>query len=380
MRVLVFCHEYPPVGGGGGRVAQDLCQGLARRGHQVRVLTAAWGDLPRRQDDTGVEVLRLPSLRREPFRAGLAAMAGYAWAAFWAGWKHIRAWKPDVMHVHFAVPAGAPAWLLSRLTGVPYVLTAHLGDVPGGTPEKTGRWFRLIYPFTPPIWRGAARAVAVSGFTCELALRHYPVPVQVIFNGVDLDALDPGEIHVHQPPRIVFAGRFMAQKDPLQVIRALDAVRDLPWQCAMLGDGPLRPAVQAEVERLGLRERVELPGWVPPEDVLRCFRDSDILFMPSLSEGLPVVGVQAMALGLALVVSRVGGWSDLVQPGENGEMVTSGDSAGFAAALRHLLSDPAALLAARRSGRALARNFDLESIVAAYEDVLARAAKNESMP
>lgn len=380
MRVLVFCHEYPPVGGGGGRVAQDLCQGLARRGHHVRVLTAAWGDLPRRQDDAGVEVLRLPSLRREPFRAGLGAMAGYTWAAFWAGWRQIRAWKPDVLHVHFAVPAGAPVWMLSRLTGVPYVLTAHLGDVPGGTPEKTGCWFRLIYPFTPPIWRGAARVVAVSGYTRVLALRHYPVPVEVIFNGVDLAALDPGEMQVQLPPRIVFAGRFMAQKDPLLVVRALDAVRDLPWQCALLGDGPLRPAVLGEVERLGLAARVELPGWVAPEEVLRRFRESDILFMPSRSEGLPVVGVQALALGLALVVSRVGGWSDLVEPGRNGELVTPGDTPGFAAVLRRLLNNPAELLAARRASRALAGKFDLESIVAKYEQVLSAAAKDERTP
>jgi glycosyltransferase involved in cell wall biosynthesis len=375
MRALVFSHEYPPVGGGGGRVAQDLCQGLARRGHAVRILTAAYADLPREQIDGGVEVVRLSSGRKQPFRAGMLAMAGYVWAAFWAGLRAIRAWKPDVLHVHFAVPGGAAVWLLSKLTGVPYVLTAHLGDVPGGTPEKTGRWFRYIFPFTPPIWRGAARVVAVSQFTRALAEQHYPVPVQVIFNGVDLRALDPGEIRVGQPPRLVFAGRFMQQKDPLQVVRALGAVRDLPWVCSMLGDGPLHPAVQAEIQRLGLAERFDLPGWVDPKDVLGCFDASDILFMPSLSEGLPVVGVQAMAKGLALLVTRVGGWADLVEEGRNGFLVAPGDEAGFAAALRRLLADPGALLAFRQSSRALAAKFDLEKIVSAYEQVLEEVSR-----
>lgn len=375
MRILVFSHEYPPVGGGGGRVAQDLCRGLAARGHSVRILTAAYGDLPRAENDAGVEVVRLPSGRREAFRAGLGAMAGYLWAAFWAGWKTIRQWKPDVLHVHFAVPSGPAAWLLSRLTGVPYVLTAHLGDVPGGTPEKTGRWFRYIYPFTPPIWRGAARVVAVSEFTRSLAARHYPVPVEVIFNGVDLAALDPGNISVHRPPRLVFAGRFVPQKDPLQVVRALNAVRDLPWTCAMLGDGPLRSAVQEEIRRCDLEERFDLPGWVAPEAVLREFSASDVLFMPSLSEGLPVVGVQALALGLALLVTRVGGWADLVDAGRNGSMLAPGNTDGFAAALRGWLSDPAALLAARQSSRALAAKFDLEKIVREYEQVLAAACR-----
>lgn len=374
MRILVFSHEYPPVGGGGGRVAQDLCRGLAARGHSVRILTAGLGDLPARENDGGVEVVRLRSGRREAFRAGMGAMAGYVWAAFWAGWKAIRQWRPDVLHVHFAVPAGPVAWLLSRLTGVPYVLTAHLGDVPGGTPEKTGRWFRYVFPFTPPIWRGAARVVAVSEFTRALAIQHYPVPVQVIFNGVDLAALDPGEISVHQPPRIVFAGRFMPQKDPLLVVRALDAVRDLPWTCAMLGDGPLHAAVLEEIRRCGLEERFILPGWVSTEAVLREFDASDILCMPSLSEGLPVVGVQALAKGLALLVTRVGGWADLVEAGRNGFLLAPGEPEGFAAALRGWLSDPAALLAARQSSRALAAKFDLEKIVAEYEQVLAGAS------
>ena len=87
-------------------------------------------------------------------------MAGFVGASLLKGYPLLGKWRPDVMHVHFAVPAGAAGWLLNRLSGVPYVLTAHLGDVPGGVPEKTGKWFRLIFPLTPPIWRDAAAVTA----------------------------------------------------------------------------------------------------------------------------------------------------------------------------------------------------------------------------
>jgi len=60
------------------------------------------------------------------------------------------------------------------------VLTVHLGDVPKGVPDKTDRWFRWVYPFTPPIWQGAARVTAVSEYTRRLALTYYPVSPQVI--------------------------------------------------------------------------------------------------------------------------------------------------------------------------------------------------------
>ncbi len=377
MRILVLIHEYPPVGGGGGKVAQDLCRHLAQRGHAFRVLTARWGALPGMAVDEGVQVQRLASGRTQPFKAGLGAMAGYLAASFFAGLRTIHSWKPDLIHVHFAVPAGVAAWGLSRLTGVPYVLTAHLGDVPGGVPEKTGRWFRWIEPFTPPIWKDAARVVAVSHYTRDLALQHYPVPVEVILNGVDRCLLDPGEIRVGAPPQVVFAGRFMPQKNPLQVVHAMAGLTDLPWTCAMLGDGPLRPAVEAEIDRLGLRERFTLSGWIPSEQVIDWYRRSDILLMPSLSEGLPVVGVQAMSMGLALVLSRVGGNPELVENAENGCLLAPDDLPGFQAALRALLSNPARLLAARRASRASSTRFDLQAVVSAYEQIFQQAAGQE---
>ncbi|MDX9864708.1 MAG: glycosyltransferase family 4 protein [Anaerolineaceae bacterium] len=367
MRILVLTHEYPPVGGGGGRVAQDICTGLARRGHQVTVLTAQCDALPQKEVLDRLTLVRIQSGRRQPFRADMRAMLGYVWAGFWQGRRIIRRWQPDVIHVHFAVPAGVVAWALSVTTGVPYVLTAHLGDVPGGVPEKTGNWFRWIKPFTPPIWRRAASVAAVSEFTRGLALKHYPVEMDVIPNGVDLQALDPGEMAVHNPPQVVFAGRFMAQKNPVQIVDSLAAVADLPWQCVMMGDGPLRPVVEAAIARHGLQERFILPGWVTPQEVIDCYRASDIFFMPSLSEGLPVVGVQSLAMGLALVLGAAGGNLELVEEGVNGFLRDPHDREGFASALRELLSDPARLLAARQASRAMAERFDLNVVVAAYE-------------
>ncbi len=379
MRILVLIHEYPPVGGGGGRVAQDLCQGFVQHGHEVRVLTAQCGDLPAQENQDGIEIMRLNSGRREPYRADLRTMAGYVLAAVAKGLPLIRSWKPDVIHVHFAVPAGAAAWLLSLFSGVPYVLTAHLGDVPGGVPEKTGKWFRWIFPFTPPIWKRAAGVAAVSEFTRSLAVHSYPVNVQVIHNGVDLQLLDPGEIKPNHPPQIVFAGRFMPQKNPLQIVRTLAALQDLPWTCAMIGDGPLRADVEQEIARHNLQDRFQLPGWLTPPQVIDWYRRSDILFMPSLSEGLPVVGVQALAMGLALVLSRVGGNIDLVQPGINGDLLESHDSQGFESALRRWLSNPNALRKARCASRNLAQQFDLQKIVDAYVQLLGKASGKDKV-
>ena len=371
MKILVLIHEFPPVGGGGGRAAQDICLGMAKLGHEITVLTAQLKGLPKEEDVDRIRVRRIPSLRREAFRADLRAMGGFVLSGLWAGYRFIKRWQPDLIHVHFVVPAGALAWTLSKLTGIPYIMTVHLGDVPGGVPEKTGGWFKWIMPFTHPIWRDAKRVIAVSEFTRQLALKRYPREIEVIPNGVDLDRLRPAGIRVQEPPRIVFAGRLMRQKNPLQIVRTLAELKDLSWQCVLLGDGPFMPEIRQAIREHNLQERFKLPGWVTPEEVLDWFDKSDILFMPSLSEGLPVVGVQALAKGLALVVSDIGGFVDLVEEGENGYLIDGSNPDAYSSALRELLVNHNLLAAFREKSLVKSDQFEIHSIVAKYNRLLA---------
>jgi glycosyltransferase involved in cell wall biosynthesis len=143
----------------------------------------------------------------------------------------------------------------------------------------------------------------------------------------------------------------------------------------MAGDGALKPEVETLVDKLGLRERFTFPGWLTPAEVKDWFARSDILFLPSLSEGLPVVGVQGMSMGLALLLSRAGGNPDLVNAPSNGYLFDPDDTAGFASALRGWLTDPAALQQTRLSSRSMADVFSLERIVAKYEEVLTNISK-----
>ncbi len=375
MRILTLIHEFPPIGGGGGRAAYDICCELAARGHDVTVLTAHMDGLPLDEKQDGFRLVRIPSKRTEAFTASFETMLSFDLAGLWTGLALIRRFRPDIIHTHFAVPAGALAYALSLLTGIPYILTAHLGDVPGGVPEKTARWFRWLKPFTKPIWKRAKQVVAVSEFTRQLARAHYPVDIRVIPNGADFTHLVTERIEVNRIPRIVFAGRFVSQKNPLAIVRVLSALNDLDWTCSMLGDGPMFEEVKAEIEKQGMSERFHLTGWITPADVLREFSQSDILFMPSLSEGLPVVGVDALVKGLAIVASNIGGFLDLVEPEENGYLIEIQDEAGFSSALRDLLSNRERLAQFRCASLEKAKNFDIEKITDQYEEIMQAALK-----
>ncbi|MCC7117881.1 MAG: glycosyltransferase family 4 protein [Anaerolineales bacterium] len=367
MKILTLSHELPPIGGGGGQAAYDIAAQLVKLGHTVTILTDHYGELPRVETIHGIKIVRVGSLRREMYRASFLTLAGYIFFGLVAGLRLILKDKPDLIHAHFAVPSGALAYLLSRLSGVPYALTVHLGDVPGGVPEKTDRWFRWIKAFTPPIWGRAKAVVAVSEYTRQLALKTYAVDVKVIPNGIDLSQFAPAPLELNHPAQIVFAGRFMPQKNPLAIVRTLARLKQLNWECAMLGDGPLYEEVKREVEHFGMSERFDLPGWVRTEDVLAAFSKSDILFMPSLSEGLPVVGVQALAKGLAFVVSDIGGFADLVQ--RNGFLVERTDTAGFVRALEQLLSNPELILQFRQASLEHAKNFEIETVARQYDQI-----------
>ena len=367
MRILTIIYEFPPIGGGGGRAAYDICKELVARGHNVTVLTAHMHGLPLEEYKDGIRLIRIPSLRSESFRASFFTMLAYVLSGLWAGLRLIRLDRPDIIHTHFAVPSGALAWMLSVLTGIPYVLTAHLGDVPGGVPEKTGKWFRWLEPFTKPIWKRAKRVVAVSEFTRQLALQHYSVDIQVIPNGADVTHLAPSEIKVNTPPRLVFAGRFVYQKNPVAIVQILSQLKDINWQCAMLGDGPMLEDIKREIGKSGMNERFDLPGWVMPEQVLDHFSKSDILFMPSFSEGLPVVGVQALAKGLAIVASRIGGFLDLVDEKKNGYLIDVQDKDAFAEILRKLISDTDLLFQFRAASLKKSRDFEIQKVADQYQ-------------
>ena len=116
LRILVLCYELPPVGGGGGRIALDVARGLLGRGHSVRVLTSHVAGLAREETIEGVSVRRAFAARRRADRCSVPEMAGYVAMHIAPALHEIGTFKPDVVHVHFAVPTGAVAWAATRLT------------------------------------------------------------------------------------------------------------------------------------------------------------------------------------------------------------------------------------------------------------------------
>jgi glycosyltransferase involved in cell wall biosynthesis len=142
----------------------------------------------------------------------------------------------------------------------------------------------------------------------------------------------------------------------------------------LLGDGPLMGPMKEKVRRAGIDDRVRFHGWVTPETVEAVMGESDVLFLPSLSEGMPVVGSRALGAGIAIVGSDVGGINDLVSNGENGLLCPVNDADSFERALRRILASEELLSSMKRASRERAWKLDLKAIADRYEQILAAAA------
>jgi len=199
VKILVLNYEYPPVGGGGGRLTMKLCEAFVARGHVVRVVTAGVGSLAGRETRGGVGILRPQSFRRRRDTCTVPEMGLYLATSLPAALHEARRWKPDVVHAHFVVPTGLLALALRRLAGAP----------------------------ARAVWRGAAARTAVSSFVASLAEQSLGPRPEVILNGIPpVSAPAP---RPPGPPKILMAGRLSIQKNPLLAIEALGRLCDLPW-------------------------------------------------------------------------------------------------------------------------------------------------------
>ena len=376
MRILVLNYEFPPIGGGGGAVTKDICRGLAQKGHEVRVQTSRMKGLPAVEKIDGYTVYRTFAFRRYRDRCLTPELAAYIVTNTLPSLWHAITWKPDVIHVHFAVPTGVIATLVWRLTGIPYVLTVHSGDVPGAKPDKTEHIFRYIKPLTVPIWERAGAVISVGPSTTQYAEAAYDVPIETILNGINPDLHDVSPLEPHQPVRLVFIGRFRPIKRPVFLLEVLARIKDLDWTLDMIGDGPIMGQALQRLEELDLGDRVTMHGWLSPKDAAAIMSQEDILCIPSSVEGLPIVGLNALGHGLAIVGSDIIGLDGVIVDGLNGCRCPVDDHASFEAALRGLLTADDTIRRMKAASRELAGNFHIDGVVDRYLEIFERVRRD----
>jgi glycosyltransferase involved in cell wall biosynthesis len=287
-----------------------------------------------------------------------------------------RKLRPDIVHAHSS-KTGVLGRLAAWLARVPVrVFTVHGWSFAayGGLAGRLYLWIeRLMRPLTTTVVcvAEATRTQGIAARACELAR------TVVIHNAVDVGSFG-GRAHAGGPPCIVGVGRFAYPKDFASLIDALTLVGG-DYRAALVGDGPELAEVAASVEARGLSSRIELLG--ARGDVAGVLGRSDIFVLSSLSEGFPVSILEAMAAGLPVVATAVGGVAEAVVDGETGLLVPAADPDALAEALDRLVADPGLQRRYGEAGRARAlRFFDVPRYRAAHLDLYRRELGRVRLP
>ena len=288
----------------------------------------------------------------------------------------IRAERPDVIHA-FLFWANCLSRVLGRLLRVPVRISSYRDIL---------LWARWGYRVCDRVTAGWAQAATCcSEAVRRLALAEVGGDARTyvtIHNGVDVARFGSSRTVTRADvglrdgvPVIGTVGRLIEPEKGIAVLlqgvaRLAGPPAPLACQLLIVGDGPARGQLQELVERLGISSRVVFAGM--RRDIADVLPLVDVFVMPSLSEGFGIAIVEAMAAGLPVVASDVGGIPEIVQHGETGLLVPPGDPAALAAALHELVTRPDRARALGACGRQRARErFSIESAVKRHEDLYA---------
>jgi glycosyltransferase involved in cell wall biosynthesis len=266
--------------------------------------------------------------------------------------RWMRAAKVQHLHAHFGTNGSEVALIAAELAGLPFSFTVH-------GPEEFDRPEALALGAKA---EAAAFVATVSEFGRSQMMRWTPPAVwerlQVVRCGLDAGFFPAAPSAVPDTVQLVCVGRLCEQKGQLLLIDALAQLLRSGVQARLVlaGDGELRPEIEARIARHGLAHAVEITGWISSARVAELILAARALVLPSFAEGLPVVLMEAMALGRPVLSTYVAGIPELVEPGRNGWLVAAGDVQALASALREVLAAPLPQLTAMgREGHARVR-------------------------
>ena len=295
-----------------------------------------------------------------------------------------RALKPAVVHSRnlAALETVIPAWL----AGVPMRVHGEHGrdvdDLHGNS--RRYQWMRRLY--RPFVNHYCALSSELGNYLVD-KVNVPPARITQIYNGVDSERFqrgDKGRLPIDGCPfgrpehwLVGTVGRMQSVKNQVSLahafVRALeiDPTLRTRLRLVMVGDGPLRSECQAILATAGVSELAWLPG--ERNDVANIMRGLDCFVLPSLAEGVSNTILEAMASGLPVIATNVGGNAELVSHGLTGELVSAANPEALAESLLKLARDPTMALAMGRAGRASAEaRFSMQSMVSAYSGIYDR--------
>ncbi len=373
LRIGIVCY---PTYGGSGVIATELGKGLAQLGHQIHFISYA---LPMRLDSYEgnifyheVEMASYPLFEFPLYTPALASKIV----------EVARFENLDIVHAHYAIPHATSAYLARQIlgNGMKVMTTLHGTDITLVGLEPS---FLPVMKFSIEQSDGVT---AVSRFLKEKTLTNYGIEtdIRVIPNFVDTEKysrIECGQVRERfariDEKVLVHISNFRAVKRVGDVIRIFDEVlKKLPATLILAGDGPDRSLCELLVRELGIQDHVRFLG--KQTELVPILSSADLMLMPSQSESFGLAALEAMACGVPVISSSVGGLPELQVHGQTGYIAEIGDISRMAKYAVELLGNDTKMAMFRQACRTRAvEHFDVKKIVTVYEDYYREVVQRE---
>ena len=388
MRVLIVCPGWPGnVNPWNGIFVREQAEALVRQGTSVHVLTArVFNKDPYEMQDGPVKVyrFRFPSkqmLLAEYERIPVFRIGVYLLSGIYKAFRLIKKEECDLLHAHFVIPAGLIAVIAGRLRRKPVVITAHDSDVVT-FPEKS----RIAGWLIRYSLRHADHIIPTNIFLKDHIKKNFGIAEEkmtVIPLGVDRELfkhIDQAEarrkLDLPAAKRaILYVGALLTIKGvdilPEVISKVCDVVPEALF--VFVGAGPLKDLLVSDIEKRGLSGNAMFAGSKIHEELPLWYGASDLMVLPTTSEGLGMVVREAISTGLPVVASNVGGVPDVVKDGETGYLTEPGDTYSVSEAIIKVLGDKGFRETVRKHSSVI-DPFDHQKIAKRVIDVYKRIA------
>jgi len=374
--LAIVIRQYLPAIGGAQSQVKRISKGLSQRGWRICIFTQKLE--PRHPDwemTEGAEVVRIsaPDVR---FFGSIVFLFRLVWRLI------ARKREIDVVLGVMLKQASAAAVLASKIIGRKVVLrpacSGHYGDVQTARRLPFG-WLQLLICKMADAFIAVSRDVSEELIQAGFARRK----IHLIPNGVELESAARAdkealkkELGIPEGITILFVGRLSEQKGVRCLVEAFARIGERrSVSLVLIGAGPDTAKLKNIVRDRGLDERVFFPG--PKKDAGSYLRAADIFVMPSLSEGMSVALLEAMAEGLPVCASDIPGNRNVIQHGVSGLLFKRGDAGELAASLETLIKDATLRKSFGSQARSrVAKDYSLEKMIESYHNMLLHLAKN----
>lgn len=320
MKILIVSHEYPPIGGGGANACFFLSREFSRMGNEVTVVTAQYEDLPKTEITVdNVQIHRVKCKRTNKEKSNFYEMFTFLSNAWKFADKLCAKNQFDKCLVFFGIPNGPIALHLKYKYNLPYIVRFGGGDIPGA--QKRFKYiYMILSPIIRRIWKEADTLIANSEGLKKRALSFEDkYQVSIIENGVDNKFFVPEKRAQNEEIQILFVSRLIEGKGLQFIIPHLLEIQEKVYnncqrhiKFIVVGDGPYRNELEKLVQTTQTQSLVSFEGRKDKQQVKEYYQKADMFILPSLSEGMPNVVLEAMASGLPVLMTPCEGSKELV--------------------------------------------------------------------